>query len=89
MNIKLKIWRQKNAKSKGRFETYQLNDVAEELNGKAKVAKVDVDQHQSLAAKYNVRSIPTLILLRDGKEVKRFVGVKDKNFLLKQIKEVM
>ncbi len=66
-----------------------LNDVAEELNGKAKVAKVDVDQHQSLAAKYNVRSIPTLILLRDGKEVKRFVGVKDKNFLLKHIKEVM
>lgn len=66
-----------------------LNDVAEELNGKAKVAKVDVDQHQLLAAKYNVRSIPTLILLRDGKEVKRFVGVKDKNFLLKQIREVM
>ncbi len=31
MNIKLKIWRQKNAKSKGRFETYQLNDVAEEI----------------------------------------------------------
>ena len=66
-----------------------LNDVADELNGKAKVAKVDVDQHQSLAAKYKVRSIPTLILFKDGKEVKRFVGVKDKNFLLKQIKEVM
>lgn len=66
-----------------------LNDVAEELNGKAKVAKVDVDQNQELAAKYKVRSIPTLVLLKDGKEVKRFVGVKDKNFLLKQIKEVM
>ena len=66
-----------------------LNDVAEELNGKAKVAKVDVDQNQELAAKYKVRSIPTLVLLKDGKEIKRFVGVKDKNFLLKQIKEVM
>ena len=32
MNIKLKIWRQKNAKSKGRFETYQLNDVAEDMS---------------------------------------------------------
>lgn len=66
-----------------------LNDVAEELNGKVKVAKVDVDQNQALAAKFKVRSIPTLILFKDGKEINRFVGVKDKSFLLKQLKEVL
>jgi len=66
-----------------------LNDVAEELDGKVKVGKVDVDQNQALAAKFKVRSIPTLILFKDGKEINRFVGVKDKNFLLKQLKEVL
>ena len=66
-----------------------LNEVAEELDGKVKVAKVDVDQNQSLSAKFKVRSIPTLIIMKDGKEINRFVGVKDKSFLLKQLKDVM
>ncbi|SDB85514.1 thioredoxin [Williamwhitmania taraxaci] len=66
-----------------------LNDVAEELDGKVKIAKVDVDQNQSLSAKFKVRSIPTLILFKDGKEINRFVGVKDRNFLLKQLKAVL
>ncbi len=66
-----------------------LNDVAEELDGKVKIAKVDVDQNQSLSAKFKVRSIPTLILLKDGKEINRFVGVKDRNFLLKQLRAVL
>jgi len=66
-----------------------LNEVAEEFDGEVKVAKVDVDQNKSLSAKFNVRSIPTLILFKDGKEINRFVGVKDKNFLLKQLKAVM
>jgi len=66
-----------------------LNDVAEELDGKVKIAKVDVDKNQSLSAKFKVRSIPTLILFKDGKEINRFVGVKDKNYLLKQLKAVL
>jgi len=62
-----------------------LNDVAEELSGNNHVGKVNVEQFQSLAQKYKVRSIPTLILFKDGKELNRFVGVKTKDFLLKQI----
>ncbi len=65
-----------------------LNELAEELEGKVTVGKVDVDQNQSLAAEYKVRSIPTLVLLKNGKEINRFVGVKDKKFLLKQLGEV-
>jgi thioredoxin 1 len=62
-----------------------LNDVAAELNGNSKVGKVNIEQYQSLAQKYKVRSIPTLILFKNGKEVDRFVGVKNKEFLLNQL----
>lgn len=65
-----------------------LNDVASELNGNSHVGKVDVEQYQSLAGKFKVRSIPTLILLKDGKEVNRFVGIKTKEFLMKEIAKV-
>jgi len=62
-----------------------LNEVAEELSGNLHVAKVNVEQYQSLAQQFKVRSIPTLILFKNGKEVNRFVGVKTKDFLIKQI----
>ncbi len=64
-----------------------LNDVASELPANSFVGKVDVQKYQTLAQKYNVRGIPTLILFRNGTEIKRFVGVKSKDFLLKQIHE--
>jgi len=63
-----------------------LNDVAGELNGNLHVGKLNIEQFQSMAQKFNVRSIPTLILFKNGKEVKRFVGIKQKDFLLKEIK---
>jgi thioredoxin 1 len=62
-----------------------LNEVSSELNGNAFVGKIDVEQYQFLAGKYRVQSIPTMILFRNGREVSRFVGVKSKDFLLKQI----
>ncbi len=65
-----------------------LNDVANDLNGNYKVGKVDIEKFQSLANKFKVRSIPTLILLKDGKEINRFVGVKQKDFLIKEINKV-
>lgn len=62
-----------------------LNQVADELTGDLFVGKVDIEQHQSLAGKYNIRSIPTLIILKNGVEVNRIMGVKNKDFILKQI----
>ncbi len=62
-----------------------LNEVANELTGNSHVGKVNIEQYQSLAQKYQVRNIPTLILFKNGKEVNRFVGVKNKEFLLQQI----
>jgi thioredoxin 1 len=63
-----------------------LNDVANELTDGKQVGKLNIETYQSMAQKFNVRSIPTLILFKDGKEVDRFVGVKTKDFLLKAMK---
>ncbi|MBK9389538.1 MAG: thioredoxin [Bacteroidetes bacterium] len=62
-----------------------LNEVAGELNGNAHVGKVDIEKYQSLAQKFKVRNIPTMVLFKNGKEHSRFVGVKSKDFLLEQI----
>ncbi len=62
-----------------------LNDVASELNGNSHVGKVDIQQYQSLANKFKVRNIPTMILFKNGIEINRFVGIKSKEFLLKEI----
>ena len=65
-----------------------LNDVASNLTGNHHVGKVNIEQYQSVAQKFNVRNIPTLILFKNGKEVKRFVGIKQKDFLLKEIQSI-
>jgi thioredoxin 1 len=65
-----------------------LNDVASELKGNSHVGKVDIQQYQSLAQKFQVRNIPTLVLLKNGMEVNRFVGLKNKDFLLNQMIKV-
>jgi len=64
-----------------------LNDVASELTGNSHIGKVNIEEFQSLAQKFKVRSIPTLILFKDGKEINRFVGVKSKEFLFQQIQK--
>lgn len=65
-----------------------LNEVATELTGDVHVGKVDVQQFQSLAGKYKVRNIPTLILFKNGVEINRFVGIKTKDYLLQEIAKV-
>lgn len=56
-----------------------MDELSKDYQGKATIAKVDVDNAQNTAAKYSVTSIPTVIMFVDGKEAKRIVGVRDKN----------
>ncbi len=51
-----------------------LEELSNEYDGKLKIGKVDVDQNQELASQYNVVSIPTLLLMKDGEVVKQQVG---------------
>jgi thioredoxin 1 len=62
-----------------------LNELAEETEGKVTIAKLNVDAARNTASKFKVRSIPTMILFKNGKEVHRFVGVKTKDYLLKEL----
>lgn len=50
------------------------------------VGKVDVDEVEELAYRYDIQSIPTLLILKDGKAVKKFVGLTSKDNLLKELK---
>lgn len=64
-----------------------LNEVAGAADGKARVCKLNVDEHQQIAAKYGIRNIPTMILFKDGKEYERIVGMRSKEDLIKAIEK--
>lgn len=62
-----------------------LEKVAAAVGAKAVVAKVNVDEAPELAAKYGIRSIPTLILLKDGEVVQQYVGIQQEAALVSAI----
>jgi thioredoxin 1 len=62
-----------------------VEELAVELQGKLKVAKLDVDAAQDLAAQYDVRSIPTLLIFKNGKTVQEILGAMPKAQLLAKI----
>ena len=63
-----------------------LEQVAKEVKGKASVGKIDIDNAQKTAAHFQITSVPTMILFKDGKEVNRLVGLRNaedvKGFIL-------
>lgn len=65
-----------------------LNEIAAERAGQLSVAKVDVDANPDLAAQFNVRSIPSLLLFRDGKVVEMLVGLRSKAEILRHVDAV-
>jgi thioredoxin 1 len=58
-----------------------LDDLASEYDGKVKVAKLNVDEHQGAALEYGVRAIPTLLIFKNGQVVEQVVGLKSKRDL--------
>ncbi|AHG85275.1 Thioredoxin [Bibersteinia trehalosi USDA-ARS-USMARC-190] len=66
-----------------------LDALAEEFAGKAKIVKINVDQNQSLAMKYDVRSIPTLITFKNGEMQQRSAGAMPKSQLASFIQNAM
>ncbi|PCJ63556.1 MAG: thioredoxin [Candidatus Hydrogenedentota bacterium] len=58
-----------------------IDELAADFDGKAKVGKINIDNEGDLAAKFNVSSIPTLLILKDGEEANRFIGVTSKSDL--------
>lgn len=62
-----------------------INELASDYEGSVTIAKVNIDNEVNLAQKFGVSSIPTLLILKDGEESKRFVGVTPKAELSKAI----
>lgn len=62
-----------------------LNELAEEVDGKVTIGKVNVDEQRVTSSKFNIRSIPTMILFKNGQEIHRFSGYKSKDYLLKEL----
>ncbi|WP_020571852.1 thioredoxin [Neolewinella persica] len=66
-----------------------IEELATEYDGKALIAKVDVDENSELSAKFGVRSIPTILILKDGEIVDKHVGVTTKQALIDKIEAQM
>ncbi len=66
-----------------------LETVAKEIKGKATIGKIDIDSEQKTAAHFQITSVPTMILFKDGKEVNRLVGLRNaeaiKEFILSAV----
>lgn len=68
-----------------KMQTPILEKVAASLGEKAVIAKVNVDENPELAAKYGIRSIPTLILLKDGENKQQMIGLQQEAALVSAI----
>lgn len=64
-----------------------MDEIAEEMSDKIKVGKINVDENQDLAMEYGVMSIPTILIIKNGKVENTFVGVRDKSEILGAIGE--
>ncbi len=64
-----------------------VDEIAEELDGKVKVGKVNVDEQRELAGEYGIMSIPTLMVVKNGEIVNTSVGVRPKNAILSMLGE--
>ena len=64
-----------------------IRELADEFQSRAVVAKVNVDDHQEIAAKYGIRSIPTLMIFQNGGVVDQMVGTMPKKALAQRLEE--
>ena len=67
--------------------SFVLNDVEKTLGDQVKILKVNFDENKDLTAKYEVKGYPTIIILKDGVEVKRLQGLQQKPALIKALQE--
>jgi len=66
-----------------------LAEIADEHPDAIRIAKLNVDEHPDIARQFSVMSIPTMIVFRDGQEVKRLVGAKGKPQMLQDLDEFL
>ena len=65
-----------------------IDELAEELEGKVKICKLNVDENQKTAMEYGIKGIPTVLLFKDGKVAEQSVGLVAKEQLIELIEKV-
>jgi thioredoxin 2 len=71
------------------FITPVIEDLAAELAGRMRVAKLNVDENPETAARFNIRSIPALLVLKDGREIDRIIGVQPKSEITRRLQRLI
>jgi thioredoxin 2 len=66
-----------------------VEELAGEMSGRVRVAKLNVDENPATAARFGVQSIPTLLVLQQGREVDRIVGVQPKSEIARRLERVL
>ena len=66
-----------------------LEEIAEEYEGKAKICKIDTDQHREAAVDYQINAIPTIILFNNGQVEKKWVGLTSKNDITEELNSLV
>ncbi len=66
-----------------------VEELAQEYEGKLKVAKLDVDHNPNTAIRYGIRSIPTLLIFKNGQVADQIVGAVPKNYLTERVQRVL
>jgi thioredoxin 1 len=66
-----------------------LSDISYEMSDKIKIVKINVDKQDELSSRFNVESMPTMILFKNGQEFTRIVGVKDKEYIIETIQQTL
>lgn len=65
-----------------------LDQLASELAGRVRIAKLNIDENPQLATRFGVRGIPTLLIFRNGREIDRIVGAQPKQEILRRLQAV-
>ena len=71
-----------------RMVTPIIEELAAEMAGRIRFAKVNVDENPATASRFSVRSIPTLLVIRDGREVDRIVGAQPKAEIARRLEKL-
>jgi thioredoxin 2 len=66
-----------------------VEELAAEMAGRVRVAKLNVDENPATATRFQVRSIPTLLVLKGGREMERIVGVQPKSEIVQRLQRAM
>jgi thioredoxin 2 len=66
-----------------------IDQLSRELAGRVRVAKLNIDENRATAQRFQVQSIPTLLILKDGREVDRLVGVQPKEEIVRRLESIL